>query len=930
MIPSEGPVRRRSLLLLPILLSAPLWAQDRWETRVGWPDTVFAREPEAASAPAMDAEPSGTKRDGDFELHGVKTLDVGVGDGVAMQQGLQLNFSGTLENGAKVEGELRDQDLPVGDGGQSASLREMDWMWLRVSRDRNWAVVGDHVATFGEEGELHRLRREQQGVAIGLDNGTVFFEGSAGTSRATWRSVELEMTDGVSEGYDLGLSGTGLKVVPGSVEVVVNGRVLDESEFFVDAMSGTIDFTGVRLPSSLDRVTVRFQQVDDEGAADMGHFGVGVRLGAWEFASGLAWRTVSAPDDASADSLGLDTAAAPPLGPEAVFHAQLRGPLGRGGLWEAEWAQSFAEMDSLGGDCDSGCGHALRWKWATNPESRLLRLSGDGRWSSRFRGWESPDDAYAFFSLWAMEADSLDRLVMAKQTAELPLGRWSLFAGGDFLVGEEERESDTLGRKATLGRFGARHRTASVEQESYAEWGGWDNDGSPYLERWRAESRAEWTRGAVRPNMRVRADWWRENGERRSRQTLAEAGWRVSLARMQWTARGEAELRQLPDGDGWSDSLSRAALSQEWSMRLGEGELSVDGAWQRVRAPSGESDLSSADLAWSTPLAGGGSLRASLGWGRSFAQPLVRSYRRVARGAGNAMYDSTSGRWIEGVDLGDWRFDGWVRDSLAERRLNLSTRWGAAADLPLGPLTGLRRGILRDLSLRAHAEWEGSDTTGNAAWRTPEVDELRTLSEGRFLRGGALAWNREEDEASAELSAEALDSKVAGYGGGDNASVALSLSAAKGWRRWAVDGSVSRLDERRDDISWDGWSGTLSLRRRVASLSVGPLASVSDFSGEDASRPIRSTLVAPGAAAVWKSAPGREFRAEYRAYRMYRGANAVPWEMSEGYRRGTTHRAELGLTLEIADAVSLDGGWVAQIRGDGFRQKLKLEGRGVF
>ena len=41
-------------------------------------------------------------------------------------------------------------------------------------------------------------------------------------------------------------------------------------------------------------------------------------------------------------------------------------------------------------------------------------------------------------------------------------------------------------------------------------------------------------------------------------------------------------------------------------------------------------------------------------------------------------------------------------------------------------------------------------------------------------------------------------------------------------------------------------------------------------------------------------------------------------------------KTELGIRLELADALTLQGSWVAKFRGDEFRHKLALEGRGVF
>ena len=155
-----APVLRRGFLPFLILL-APLFSWGRnpasadgaqWSATARWLDSSEVRGPASrahadsgeartryAETRGDGAEDGEKARGNDVELHGVKSLEVGVGDGVSMQQGLRLELKGTLEGGTRIEGELLDQDMPVGDGGRSASLREMDWMWVRLSRDSSGA-----------------------------------------------------------------------------------------------------------------------------------------------------------------------------------------------------------------------------------------------------------------------------------------------------------------------------------------------------------------------------------------------------------------------------------------------------------------------------------------------------------------------------------------------------------------------------------------------------------------------------------------------------------------------------------------------------------------------------------------------------------------------------------------------------------------------
>lgn len=940
-----APVLRRGFLPFLILL-APLFSWGRnpasadgaqWSATARWLDSSEVRGPASrthadsgeartryAETRGDGAEDGEKARGNDVELHGVKSLEVGVGDGVSMQQGLRLELKGTLEGGTRIEGELLDQDMPVGDGGRSASLREMDWMWVRLSRDSSWFLLGDGRLEFGARGDLHRFEREQQGAAFGIATRHVWSEGSWGSARARWRRVELRMADGVSEGYDLGLEGPDLKVAPGTVSVRVNGRLLDASEYSVDGMSGTIDFLGSRLPSSLDRVVVEFQEVDDLEPADMGHFALGLRAGTWGIEGGLAWSRLpeADPDSASAEDEAADV-------PEAMLHARATAPLGPGGFVSFEWARSLPQLDSrAAADCDTGCGDGLQWRWRS-PEKAFFVWSGEGRRIDGFRPWGALDEAYAFRTLWDVEQDSLRNYWLNRQTVEAPLGAWTLELGGDFLQRRADAEAENL--DVALGRVGARHSTPLAEQRSYAEWGRWDEVGKEERDRLRASGEVAWKRGFWRPNGSARADWWREGGERRARHLDAEAGWTMEGRRWTWNASGEARLRQEATERSWRDSLRQSALSQEFVWRSDAHEFGASGSWLRGVAAGERSEFTGADLHWNAALPEGGSWSSHAGWKRSFSLPLVRSYKKVPRGSGNVVYDSTSGRWVEGVDLGDWRFDGWTRDTTAARQLRFVAAWGARLSLPLALLPFAGRGILNDLSLGAHADWEGADTSGRGAWTEPTVSALRSLSEGRWTRGGSLNWSSERLSASAGLSFDATASRVSGDGGGDNRSNVWSADAHKGWNEaWFLDLAVSRGSERRDGIEWEENSADAAFRRAVGSWRFGPLWSVVESSGDDSGAEIRATRIAPGADVEWKAARDCRIFAEHRAHVLWRGPREVPWEMSDGYRRGLTHRTELGIRLELADALTLQGSWVAKFRGDEFRHKLALEGRGVF
>lgn len=891
------------------MLSEKQW---RRTVQLAFPLEEHQQEESASSLFDLSSDSSGVEEERVI-LHGVKSLELGVGEGVAVQQALELELQGKVGERGYVIGALRDQDFPVEGGGQSSSLKEIDWMWLRIGVDSSWIHWGDQHLFWGERGELSHFERNQQGVGFQIKSDHFYSEGSWGGGRSRHRHVEIELVDGVSEGYDLQVEGA---IVPRSTRVSLNGEELDPSDYRVDEAAGVLDLLQTKLPSSVDRLTVEYQETLHNQAGDWGHFASQLRSGAWSIGGGLSWMRESRDLSAEGDSLS----------PEALLHLRSTGALGRGGYWELEWARSLELLDTQEAlDCDSGCGDGVRWNWST-PSSLPLILSGRGRYLMGLAPWMRLDDPALFEQQWALSSDTLHSHLLTEQKAEWRGKEWSLFSGLDWLLPD-----DTTTYQVVLNRWGLIHTTSKSSQNSFVEWGGWLQPDQPMVERRRWESNAAFKAGGFSPSAKSRIDLWSRGGIEDLRHLLSTISIEKRWAQFQWSAGADARLRQQFIQENWVDSLRQISAHQRSLFLYDAGELSLNSAWQQTEIGGSSGDHSSLEIFDRTMTKGGGYFTANLRHRRTLAQPLIRSYRRVADGAGNVIYDSLVGRWIEGVDLGDYLFDGWVRDTTLERELRVMNGWGCSFYQPIGALVNVQKGFLNDLSMEGETAWDVTDSL-NRHWLTPSSDALFSAVEGRWLRLLGLRWTPPLYSSQIKLSVEKNLVRSTGVSSGNDEYYIWRLSNQQQFTtRWSHILDLAREEVQRDFIEWNGWRGDYQVEYRRKQWSGFPLFHWSSTQGDVSGNSLRALLLRPGVRGQWRFDEEKNLFAEYQWNRLWTGELTPPWEMSEGYRKGITHRWECGGNWQAADALQINGSIIIQRNPDGeYRKKVRVEGRGVF
>ena len=197
-------------------------------------------------------------------IGGHKSISLTAGSQHAVHQALQLRISGEVAEGVNLLAVLSDRNLPIGEGGGSKRLQELDRVFFQVNANQVSATLGDLDVAF--DGTVFgRYRRQLQGARVlaHRDRGQVAAFGAV--SRGRWETRRLVTVEGFQGPYSLSGGGLRGQIVPESERVYLNGRLLergDGADYTVDYERGHVAFTP-EIPIGVEsRVIVEYQVID--------------------------------------------------------------------------------------------------------------------------------------------------------------------------------------------------------------------------------------------------------------------------------------------------------------------------------------------------------------------------------------------------------------------------------------------------------------------------------------------------------------------------------------------------------------------------------------------------------------------------------------------------------------------------------------------
>ena len=396
-------------------------------------------------------------------------------------------------------------------------------------------------------------------------------------------------------------------------------------------------------------------------------------------------------------------------------------------------------------------------------------------------------------------------------------------------------------------------------------------------------------------------------------------------------------------GDEWADSLWVSTWVQEANYNSRYFNLTHLLQYERMKTDSSNSQNS-----WLANLDsrfGGEELgvqgNVSYKLGLTEEQIYTAVYKAVAPGTGDVRYDSLTASYIEGVDNGDFVYEGMGRNDSVGAVLSSDATFNIDFRFNPGLVFGIREGFLRDVTLGGSYEGEGSDTTGRKIYFPPvNCSQLHRMTSGRMEIEGLVDWQHPLGVSLSYKPGASYDKKLSSisyyetsYSHQFDAGYRINLDHFVGASLLIQENELSAMQ----DWNWDIYDGSLRYRFDfLQGFFVQPLGRYRRGEGSDGTEYERGKFEAD----LWEGA----FRVGYNKQKKVNSyanfsvvqvdshGDVIPYQVMTGYNDGRTYRFEFSLSVDINDFLSMGCLYILRF-GDAEEnifQKLSTEARAYF
>lgn len=959
-----------AVFLLYLLVASGAWAVENGYSKLSEDSVPVFRGIPFLKSDSLSPNDEGASRDSlKLETSGSKTVQVILGDGgTEVNQELHLSVRGEATKGVYIDALLSDVGREAGEE-RTATLEEVDEVHFRVETERGFLHLGDMEWRETELG-LSGLSRNTLGIAGGLKLGHSEIRGAYGFDELEHVHSTFRGVDGEQKGYLLssGTSESYLVAVPGSETVFLNGkRLVRNVDYAVNYAGGILDFLGTLIPGSEDEIRVEFDAYNSQGmqilkAADGKYRGKNLWLDvvAFELASDTSRLKRRSLSDEDVETLRKDDGenferpdSLGPLARPKMFRrvgARMRIQQGNHLYADGEIDYGKADTNMFSPRIGGPSGRAYRWLFSNDstesqkfvPLRVILRgdYQEDGFRQNDFQGSVRDWDSYSLRELWDLDSASTEgslRLDEISLRLKLP---------AKFFLGTEwgYRRSLSAGDGWNSSRFRGFlvHRTADMFGEvSFVRVASFDRFSS---ERYQGIIRGETRAGFFRPFGNASYSVWLKDSDdlskRRSEKVNAKNG--IELVGANWNTAGSLFGTRVRTGKNFSslrDSMKQAGV--EHSASYGGRTVSLSHILQYKRT---DLDTSGASNSWiseesvrfgssASALSG----RAAYRLGLTREVPYVPIYKAVAPGTGDVLFDSLSGVFVEGVDNGNFVYEGMGRSDSADAVRASSAK--LSLDVTFLPrMLGFSRGILRDLEFSFSGESEGRDTTGKTLFLPPVLNRsLRKMTSGIFNGELSLLWTEFKNRGSAEY-AVGVESEKRNTAGGyfENRSWHRFTGIYTGRKKetWELSPGLEFVDlQTVQEMDWKIYEVTASWKRKLPlHLYVIPKGWLRKGSGAYESGNMDAFLRQASFTLGYDD--DRLVRAsnEFSATFVSSGNTILPYQMVSGFGKGTTFRNSLSASVDANEYLSLGFYYVIRFGSaeSGVFQKMSMEARAYF
>ncbi|WP_295860434.1 hypothetical protein [uncultured Fibrobacter sp.] len=903
--------------------------------------------------------------------HGYKTMQVTVGDGgTQVDQEMRLSVQGYLTDNVYVDALLSDVDRKAGEQ-TTATLQEVDQIYFRVESPHFLLHLGDftwHDESMG----LFGFERSTLGAMVGARAGYSEVRGAVGMDEVARYSITFNGVRGQREGYSLGTAGNYLSVVPGSEKVWLNGvELVRGKDYVVNYAGGLLDFKGTLVPGNDDEIRVDYDAYEEDNVYTMyaakakyRHPNVHMDVSGFRLESNVdrlkrnSWtdddyRMLKNDDGGEFvrdDTLG---SLARPSRTDRMG-ARLRVQGDHRFYADLETAMGRKDSNIVSDKVDGPVDRAFRW-YVTSDSSYGLRkfplaVSVYGNYigkdfgSSEFVGSDHDWNSYRLNDEWDLDSSGVSGNLRHDELA-LRMRLWdNLFSTAKWGY----RRADGEKWNSSRASVGLTHDARAVRSELELIRVASVQD----LERTRYQARvnSEFRQGLVRPFGEMDFRYTESDSVGHSGDPLYEVGYGHSLGGLSlvddaWTVREAlgtklAKKRERAAVDGaWEDSLVTYVWQQSADANWKYLQLNHMLQYEYSRLEEGDQD------AWV------GDVNANFGnrnefiygnvsykLGMTEEQTYVSVYKAVAPGTGDVRYDSLTGVFIEGVDNGDFVYEGKGRNDSVGVVLASNSEFSASLEFRPASAFGIRHGILRDIVLGGEFSSVGEDTTGRHLYFPPlTASGLKEITSGSLSWEGRLEWSHPMGLSASYSPGADYEKTLSSYSyfresfhHDASAGVQINDNHYVG-----ATGQLETVDlTALQVLEWKTRDG--SLRYRFSFLDgfhVEPGARLRYGDGQDgAGFDFDARLVEGSLRVGYDREEKVSAFVQFAAVQMESGGDAIPYQMMSGYAEGRTYRLEASLSLELNKNISVACHYVLRF-GDAEEnifQKLSSEARAYF
>jgi hypothetical protein len=319
-------------------------------------------------------------------------------------------------------------------------------------------------------------------------------------------------------------------------------------------------------------------------------------------------------------------------------------------------------------------------------------------------------------------------------------------------------------------------------------------------------------------------------------------------------------------------------------------------------------------------------------------QTYTAIYKAVAKGTGDVRYDSLTGTFIEGVDNGDFVYEGMGRNDSVGTVLSSNANFSASLEWSPGRSFGINYGLLRDIKLGGSLSLVTADTTGKRIY-FPMVlpSTLRDFTSGSIQWAGNVEWSHPAGAMLAYKPSATYDKKLSAieyyeslYRHAVEAGYRINENHFVGADAFVEDVELQALQ----DLEWDIRS--IAGRYRFSfwngfSIEPGGRFRYGDGSekfGEDFDAYLREAYLRLG----YTKRERFDGFVRFSAVQVETHDYAIPYQMMSGYSDGNTFRLEASAQLAVNQNISFGLHYVLRFGNaeENVFQKLATEARAVF